>query len=104
MVRARVDGLVVEIKLNFIGGIGDTTVPNYSGAMFVAGGSGVTFALSAVQDLVLAGDRSRTKMIEVIWSITDPGSSLFDLRVYLARAEPLLQLPWNILSLFLVHS
>ncbi|KAF8443883.1 ferric reductase like transmembrane component-domain-containing protein [Boletus edulis BED1] len=56
------------------GGVGDTTIPNYSGAMFVAGGSGVTFALSALQDLVLAGDRSRTKVIELIWSIQDPAA------------------------------
>jgi hypothetical protein len=75
MVGPRIVGLVVETKSDFIGGIGDTTVPNYTGAMFVVGGSGVTFALSAVQDLVLAGDRSRTKVIEVVWSIVDPGLS-----------------------------
>ncbi|KAI9459069.1 hypothetical protein HD554DRAFT_2029376 [Boletus coccyginus] len=56
------------------GGFGDITIGNYSGAMFVVGGSGVTFALSAVQDLVLAGDRSRTQVIDVIWSITDPAA------------------------------
>ncbi|KAI9459071.1 ferric reductase like transmembrane component-domain-containing protein [Boletus coccyginus] len=56
------------------GGIGDITIGNYSGAMFVVGGSGMTFALSAVQDLVLSGDRSRTQVIEVIWSITDPAA------------------------------
>ncbi|KAH0828641.1 ferric reductase like transmembrane component-domain-containing protein [Lanmaoa asiatica] len=56
------------------GGVGDTAIPSYSAAMFVVGGSGVTFALSAVQDLVLAGDRSRTEVIEVIWSITNPAA------------------------------
>jgi len=68
-------GQVVESKLDLIGGFGDTTIGNYSGAMFVVGGSGVTLALSAVQELVLAGDRSRTQVIEVIWSIADPGLS-----------------------------
>ncbi|KAI9566156.1 ferric reductase like transmembrane component-domain-containing protein [Boletus coccyginus] len=56
------------------GGFGDIAIGNYSGAMFVVGGSGVTLALSAVQDLVLAGDRSRTRVIDVIWSITDPAA------------------------------
>ncbi|KAG9311380.1 hypothetical protein JVU11DRAFT_8487 [Chiua virens] len=56
------------------GGIGDVTIPNYSGAMFVVGGSGVTFALSAVQDLVLVGDRSRIQIIEIIWSVPGPAA------------------------------
>ncbi|KAI9460820.1 ferric reductase like transmembrane component-domain-containing protein [Boletus coccyginus] len=56
------------------GGFGYTTIGNYSGAMFVVGGSGVTLALSAVQELVLAGDRSRTRVIELIWSVTDPAA------------------------------
>ena len=64
---------IVLSKSDLTGGFGDITIGNYSGAMFVVGGSGVTFALSAVQDLVLAGDRSRAQVIEVIWSITDPG-------------------------------
>ncbi|KAG9311376.1 hypothetical protein JVU11DRAFT_8483 [Chiua virens] len=55
------------------GGIGNVTIPNFSGAMFVVGGSGITFALSAVQDLILASAKSRTEVIEVIWSIPHPG-------------------------------
>jgi len=72
-------GPTVESKLDFIGGFGDITIGNYSGAMFVVGGSGVTLALSSVQDLVLAGDGSRARVIEVIWSITDPGLSFVHL-------------------------
>jgi len=75
MVCPYIVGPMVESKLDLIGGFGDITIGNHSGAMFVVGGSGVTLALSAVQDLVLAGDRSRTRVIEVIWSITDPGLS-----------------------------
>ncbi|KAF8443879.1 hypothetical protein L210DRAFT_3099451 [Boletus edulis BED1] len=56
------------------GGIYNTTVPNYSGAMFIVGGSGVTFALSAVQELVLASDRSRTKVIEIVWCVGNPAA------------------------------
>ncbi|KAG8221551.1 ferric reductase like transmembrane component-domain-containing protein [Butyriboletus roseoflavus] len=68
------------------GGVGDITIPNYSGAMFIIGGSGVTFALSAVQDLVLAGDRSRTRVIEVIWSIPDPVPIDFASQVFYTRS------------------
>ncbi|KAF9223191.1 hypothetical protein BS17DRAFT_782514 [Gyrodon lividus] len=56
------------------GGVGNTVVSSYSGAMFVCGGSGVTFALSAVQDLVQSGYASNVKTIELIWSIPDPAS------------------------------
>ncbi|KIK96605.1 hypothetical protein PAXRUDRAFT_72202, partial [Paxillus rubicundulus Ve08.2h10] len=56
------------------GGVGNTVVSSYSGAMLVCGGSGVTFALSAVQDLVKSGHASNVKAIEVIWTIPDPAS------------------------------
>ena len=55
------------------GGVGNTVIPSYSGAMFVVGGSGVTFALSAVQDLVRAGHSSNVSDIDIIWCIADPG-------------------------------
>ena len=56
------------------GGVGNTVIPSYSGAMFVVGGSGVTFALSVVQELVRSGNSSNVTDIEVIWCIADPGS------------------------------
>lgn len=46
----------------------------YSGAMFIVGGSGVTFALSAVQDLLRTGADSNIKIIDIVWSISDPGT------------------------------
>ncbi|EIW75935.1 hypothetical protein CONPUDRAFT_85160 [Coniophora puteana RWD-64-598 SS2] len=54
------------------GGVGNTVVGSYSGAMIVVGGSGVTFALSAVQDLVQMESASHVRTIDIIWSITDP--------------------------------
>lgn len=48
---------------------------SYSAAVFVCGGGGISFGLSAVQDLVqkdLEGT-SRVKVIELIWTIQDPG-------------------------------
>ncbi|KAK7690507.1 hypothetical protein QCA50_005605 [Cerrena zonata] len=56
------------------GGPGHTLFSSFSGALFVAGGSGITFALGAVQDLVnkdLSGE-TRLKAIELVWVIQDP--------------------------------
>jgi ferric-chelate reductase len=41
----------------------------------VAGGSGITFALSVIQDLVQKDLKaeSRIKILELIWIIRDPG-------------------------------
>ena len=55
------------------GGVGNTMMDSYSGAVFLAGGSGITFALSAVTDLVqkdLQG-ASRLKVIHLIWCVQD---------------------------------
>ncbi|KAG5636484.1 hypothetical protein H0H81_007849 [Sphagnurus paluster] len=49
---------------------------SYSAAIFVVGGSGITFALSSIQDLIredLAG-RSRVKTITLIWAVQDPAA------------------------------
>ncbi|KAH7912891.1 hypothetical protein BJ138DRAFT_1111918 [Hygrophoropsis aurantiaca] len=56
------------------GGVGHTVVSSYSGALFVVGGSGVTFALSAVQDLIRSGNDCEAKVIEIVWSVPDPSS------------------------------
>lgn len=60
------------------GGPGLTVYASYSAALFVCGGSGITFALSAIQELVKADlqapGSSRVKHIELVWSIQDPGS------------------------------
>ncbi|KAF9223189.1 hypothetical protein BS17DRAFT_796275 [Gyrodon lividus] len=58
------------------GGPGHAVFASFSAAMFVVGGSGITFALAAVQDLIqrdLEGS-SRVKIIELIWSVQDPSS------------------------------
>jgi ferric-chelate reductase len=47
---------------------------SYSGALFVVGGSGVSFALSAVQDMVRAGGDSHIRIIDIVWCIQDPGT------------------------------
>jgi hypothetical protein len=48
---------------------------SYSAAVFICGGSGISFGLSAVQELVqrhLEGT-SRVEVIELIWIVQDPG-------------------------------
>lgn len=61
----------------WIGGPGHAIFASYSAAVFVVGGSGITFALAAVQDLIqkdLRG-RSRVKVIELVWVVQDAGTS-----------------------------
>ncbi|TFY64102.1 hypothetical protein EVJ58_g2857 [Rhodofomes roseus] len=56
------------------GGPGHAIVPSFSGAMLVAGGSGVTYALATTQEIMQksAEGASRTRVVELVWSITDP--------------------------------
>jgi hypothetical protein len=57
-----------------VGGPQQTVFSSFSAAVFIVGGSGITFALSAIQDLVqkdLHG-ASRVKIIELIWIVPDP--------------------------------
>ncbi|KAG2346595.1 hypothetical protein BDR05DRAFT_794213 [Suillus weaverae] len=52
------------------GGVGHTVMSSYSGAIFVVGGSGVSFALSAVPDLIQTA--THVKVIDIVWSVQDP--------------------------------
>ena len=56
------------------GGPGHTVFSSFSAAVFVAGGSGITYALAAMQDLVLKdlAGQSRVKVIELVWTVPDP--------------------------------
>ncbi|KAF8811101.1 hypothetical protein BYT27DRAFT_7221556 [Phlegmacium glaucopus] len=60
------------------GGPGHRIFSSFSAAVLIAGGSGITFALSMIQDLVqkdLRGE-SRVKVIELVWIVQDPASLL----------------------------
>ena len=48
----------------------------YSGLVLVAGGSGITYTLSLLQDLlaVHAQGGAETRVVELVWSVADPGS------------------------------
>lgn len=60
-----------------LGGPGHAIVTSFSGAMLVAGGSGITYALSTVQELITKGaeSASRVRVVELVWCITDPCES-----------------------------
>ena len=55
------------------GGVGNTMMDSYSGAVFVVGGSGITFALSSITDLVQKDLQrsSRLKVIHLVWCVQD---------------------------------
>lgn len=52
---------------------------SFSGVLLVAGGSGITFTLGILQDLIMKDreGRSRVNTIQVIWAIQDPCTSQF---------------------------
>ncbi|KAL1671523.1 ferric reductase like transmembrane component-domain-containing protein [Schizophyllum commune] len=58
------------------GGPGDSIFSSYSAALFVCGGSGITFGLSAMDDLLQkdAAGESRLKIIDLIWIVQDIGA------------------------------
>ena len=58
------------------GGPGFTIYSSFSAAVLIAGGSGITYALSVVQDLIhkdLNG-KSRVRSIDLVWSVPDPNN------------------------------
>ncbi|KAH9918084.1 uncharacterized protein B0H18DRAFT_1032521 [Fomitopsis serialis] len=58
------------------GGPGNTVITSFSGVMLVAGGSGITYALSTVEELLQmrAVGSSRARMVELVWSVRNPSS------------------------------
>ncbi|RPD56546.1 incomplete iron reductase [Lentinus tigrinus ALCF2SS1-7] len=69
-------GAVQVIVEGPYGGPGHAIFSSFSGALFVAGGSGITFALAAVQDLMKKDleYRSRVRAMELVWCIQDPSA------------------------------
>ncbi|KAJ7600626.1 hypothetical protein C8J56DRAFT_1019736 [Mycena floridula] len=58
------------------GGPGNTMFASYSAAVLVCGGSGITFGLSVLEDLIEKDmlRKSRVKVIELVWIVQDPAS------------------------------
>ncbi|KAI0055968.1 hypothetical protein BV25DRAFT_1668797 [Artomyces pyxidatus] len=87
--------LVREVRVLVEGpysGPGNTLFTAYSGALLVAGGSGITYVLSILDDILQkhAQGRSRLRAIELIWAITDPDSltSILPALTSLMRPRP----------------
>lgn len=57
------------------GGPGYTLYTAYSGVVLVAGGSGISYATSVLDDILQkhASGKSNVRVIEVVWSVSDPG-------------------------------
>ncbi len=57
------------------GGPGYTLYTAYSGVVLVAGGSGISYATGVLEDILQkhAAGRSNVRVIEVVWSVADPG-------------------------------
>ncbi|THH16312.1 hypothetical protein EW146_g4311 [Bondarzewia mesenterica] len=72
VVGGREVGVLVEGPY---GGPGHTIFASYSGALLIAGGSGITFVLSVLSDLLQkhAAGSSRLRVLDVVWSVPDPG-------------------------------
>jgi len=70
-------------------GPGYTLYTAYSGAVLVAGGSGISYAMSVLDDMLQkhARGKSHVRVIEVIWTVMDP-DSLYSL---LPELIPLMQ-------------
>ncbi|KAI6044529.1 ferric reductase like transmembrane component-domain-containing protein [Pisolithus marmoratus] len=56
------------------GGVGNTIMSSYSGALFVVGGGGIAFALSAVQELVRSENDSNIRVIDIVWGVRNIAS------------------------------
>ncbi|KAF8311052.1 hypothetical protein DL93DRAFT_2116386 [Clavulina sp. PMI_390] len=58
------------------GGPGNVIFSSFSSAMFVCGGGGITFGLSATQDVIRdAFDRcSRIRVVDLVWVVQDPSA------------------------------
>ncbi|KAI6110392.1 ferric reductase like transmembrane component-domain-containing protein [Pisolithus croceorrhizus] len=69
------------------GGIGNTVMSSYSGALFVVGGSGITFALSAVQELVRSENDRGVRVIDIVWGIRSAKSLIPMVQLFASLVE-----------------
>jgi predicted ferric reductase len=60
------------------GGLGHVMMDRFSGAVFITGGSGITFALACIQELLQKdpADQSNVKVIELVWCVQTAGMEL----------------------------
>ena len=69
------DGAKIKVVVEGpYGGPGHTIYSSFSAVVLISGGSGITYSLSVLEDLVLKdlNNESRVKSIHLVWSIPDP--------------------------------
>ncbi|KAI0320002.1 ferric reductase like transmembrane component-domain-containing protein [Amylostereum chailletii] len=71
-------------------GAGLTMFEAYSGALLVAGGSGITYILGLAEDMLKkhAAGQSRLRVIELVWTVADPASVVAILPTLRALLRP----------------
>lgn len=81
------------------GGPGYTLYTAYSGVMLVAGGSGISYVMGVLQDILRkhAAGHSNLRVVEVVWCIADPGK--WRLRLFRTPAELTTDVPDSLYSL-----
>ncbi|KIO24635.1 hypothetical protein M407DRAFT_212299 [Tulasnella calospora MUT 4182] len=77
------------------GGPGHDVLSSFSSAFIVAGGSGITFGLSSVDEIIREAEKglAKTKLIEFIWVIQDPASLLHMMLVLQTFVNRVARLP-----------
>jgi ferric-chelate reductase len=67
-------GVVADFT-ELTGGTGHTVFNSFSSAVLIAGGSGITFVLSAVQDILrnVSDKQTNLRTVHVVWSVRGPG-------------------------------
>lgn len=57
------------------GGPGHCVFASFTSVLLVIGGSGISFALATIQELMQQDEqgKSRVSHIELVWSVRDPG-------------------------------
>ncbi|KAG9122083.1 hypothetical protein FRC07_001683 [Ceratobasidium sp. 392] len=68
------------------GGTGPVILASFSSAVIVVGGSGVTFATSAIEEMILQAENgcARTRTLELIWTVQEHNSAAPLLPVFAA--------------------
>lgn len=85
-------------RLNYCeGGTSNTILASFSALLLVAGGSGITFVLAAVQEIVQKAQdkQTRVKHIHIIWTVQEPGLSFSTIILFKPLTQTL-QLPWSL--------
>ena len=74
--------------VSITGGPGHTIPNSFSGAIFFVGGSGVSYGLAAVQELLKQAQAgmSTVRTIDLVWSVHHPGA-ISNLRSLAATKE-----------------